>query len=692
MESKFKHWSANKLAIYLEQKTGIKLSGKQTWTILKKKEVCLPLECEKRSSSLMKIEPRQESKRLETILFKEKEFISTLIAHVPLGIISTDESGKILLINPAFERICGYSSSELVGKTPPHPYWNPADLSLINHEFELAMSGKKSSVELWFTRKNGERFLARLHPITILEKNGNLVYLSTLEDITEHQLAEQKIREQAALLDIATDAIFVRDLDNKILFWNRSAEKLYGWKAEEAIGKNANQLLYKEALPKYPEIHKNIMEKGEWQGELHQLSKDGKEIIVESRWTLVRSEENKPKSILIVNTDITEKKQLEKQFLRAQRIQSLGTLASGIAHDLNNVLAPILTSAQLLQMKIFDDRSQRLLKTLEANTKRAAAVVKQVLEFARGVTGERTLLHIRDLITEIEKIITATFPESITLYTDIAPNLWDVYGDATQLHQMLINLIVNARDAMLDGGTLKICAENVFIDAEYARVNIEASVGSYIRITVTDTGIGMSPEVLERIFEPFFTTKEVGQGTGLGLSTVMGILKSHGGFINVTSTVGKGTQFQVFLKAVEVIEKQQVQDIELPRGSGELILIVDDEALIRETTTTLLEAHNYKIITAKDGIEALAVYIRHKDIISAVLVDIMMPSMDGIITIRMLQKIKPEIKIIAFSGMLSHDSMNEATGVGVKAFLLKPYTASELLNTISGVLNAPNEV
>jgi hypothetical protein len=250
-----------------------------------------------------------------------------------------------------------------------------------------------------------------------------------------------------------------------------------------------------------------------------------------------------------------------------------------------------------------------------------------------------------------------------------------------------MNLVVNARDAMPDGGTLSICAENLFIDENYARMNLNASVGSYSVITISDTGTGIPPEILERIFEPFFTTKEVGKGTGLGLSTVMGIIKSHGGFVTVESSVGSGTQFKVYLPAVEGTQKQQAEDQELPKGHGELILVVDDELAIREITKISLENYNYKVLTANDGIEALALYAQHKNDISVVLTDMMMPDMDGPTTIRTLQKINSQIKIVATSGLASNDKVAEAAGVGVKAFLSKPYTAPELLKTLSSVLS-----
>lgn len=517
--------------------------------------------------------------------------------------------------------------------------------------------------------------------------------LGTTRDISERQaalrerkLAEEKIREQAALLDITTDGIFVRDLQNQIVFWNQGAQRLYGWQQQEALGKNALELLYKQNSPQLEAALKKVIECGSWKGEMNKVQKSGKEIIVESRWTLVRYATGEPKAILCVDTDITEKKQLEAQFFRAQRLESLGTLAGGIAHDLNNILTPILAAAQLLKLKgpQNQDQFQQLLPLVENNAKRGAALVKQVLSFARGVRGERTIVQVKHLIAEISQIIKQTFPKSIQLSVTIPEDLSAVYGDVTQLHQVLMNLVVNARDAMPEGGKLRIIVENMFIDEAYAKMNLNAKVGDYIVITVADTGIGIPPEILERIFEPFFTTKDIGTGTGLGLSTVLGIIKSHSGFVNVNSKVGKGSQFQLFLPAAEANLGTNTDNCELPQGNGELILVVDDEAQIREITKIILENHNYKTLIASNGIEAIALYAQYKHHITAVLMDMMMPEMDGITAIRTLQKMNPQVQIIASSGINPTESLAEFGGTNVRAVLTKPYTAKDLLTILSG--------
>ncbi|MDJ0687114.1 MAG: CBS domain-containing protein [Xenococcaceae cyanobacterium MO_188.B32] len=505
----------------------------------------------------------------------------------------------------------------------------------------------------------------------------------------QKQQAEQTIIEQAALLDVATDAIMVRDLNNQILFWNQGAENLYGWTTEEALNQDANELLYREPLTKLTEIQQAVREKGKWQGELNQITRVNKDIVVQSRWTLVKDKQENPQSYLVVNTDISEKKQLEAQFLRTQRLESLGTLAGGIAHDLNNILAPILGFAQLLPHKItnVDKQTLRLFKIIETNAKRGTALVNQILTFSRGLESDRGSIQIRHLLAEIRQIIKETFPKTIELEMDLSSNLWTVEADATQIHQVLMNLAVNARDAMRNGGTLSIIAENFPIDANFARLHIEAHEGPYVLITFADTGVGIPPVILDRIFEPFFTTKEVGRGTGLGLSTAIGIIKSHGGFIDVYSEVERGTEFRVFLPACETAEVLPTEE-ELPQGNRELILVVDDETQICEVTKATLETFNYRVLTANNGIDAIAVYAQHQHKIEVVLTDIMMPSMNGKTLIRTIKKINPHVKIIVFSGLISNREIIAELDNSIAAFINKPYTTEALLKTLHDAIDS----
>ncbi|NJM69558.1 MAG: PAS domain S-box protein [Scytonema sp. RU_4_4] len=539
----------------------------------------------------------------------------------------------------------------------------------------------------------GIRWLLSLGRLTVNEQ-GEPMHLSGINlDISERQAAlrdrkqaEQKIAEQAAFIDIATDAIFVQDLDNRILFWNQGAERLYGWTAAEVLGKIAHELFNTESSSQLAEGLNLIIEQGFWQGELEQVTKTGQEIIAVSRWTLVRDESGQPKSILVVNTDITEKKKLEQQFYHAQRLESIGTLASGIAHDFNNILTPILVIAQLLPLKLpnLNEQTRRLLTMLEDSAKRGSHLVKQLLSLSRGTEGERVMIQLQHLLSELVTVVQSTFPKSINISRQIPTSeLWLISADSTQIHQVFMNILINARDAMPNSGRLAISAENRYLDEHYARMNLEAHVGSYVVITISDTGTGIPQEVMERIFDPFFTTKEVGKGTGLGLATVLGIVKNHGGFVKVYSEVPKGTKFEVFLPAVAGELSQPNPEDELPRGNGELILIVDDEEIIRETTKTSLEKYNYKTLLARDGIEAIAIYAKRKDEISVVLMDLMMPNLDGLTTIHIMQRMNPQVKVILTSGLPAN--AQKTFPVNIKTFLLKPYTIKELLECIAGL-------
>jgi signal transduction histidine kinase/CheY-like chemotaxis protein len=454
------------------------------------------------------------------------------------------------------------------------------------------------------------------------------------------------------------------------------------------LGKNATELLFKDRSRQFDAARQAIIQNGEWKGEMHQVRRDGNEIIVESRWTLVRDEQGKPKSILVINTDVTEKKRMESQFLRAQRMESIGTLAGGIAHDLNNVLSPIVMAIDMLQLRVTDENSKKWFEVLRANADRGASMVRQVLSFARGVEGERVALQPKHLIKEIVKILRETLPKSIEINFQVPNDLWIISADATQMHQVMMNLCVNARDAMPEGGSISIKAGNVFLDENYARMHLEAKAGRFVVITVTDTGPGMMPEVQSRIFEPFFTTKEMTKGTGLGLSTALTIVKSHGGFINVYSELHKGSQFSVYLPALETpgtVDSAAAQT-DLPLGHGELILVVDDEESIREITRGTLETFGYNVLTASDGTEALALYADKKNEIAVVLTDMVMPFMDGPATIRALQRMNPQVRIIAASGLGTGLHAGEGTLEGVSVFLNKPYTAEKLLKTLAEVL------
>lgn len=427
-------------------------------------------------------------------------------------------------------------------------------------------------------------------------------------------------------------------------------------------------------------------------GEITQFNQAGEPLTVEGRWTLVRDEQGRAKSILAINTDVSERKRIERQFLRAQRMESIGTLAGGIAHDLNNVLAPILVSIELLRLDEPDPERLTVLASLEDSARRGADLVRQVLSFARGIEGKRVLTNLHHLARELKQIVRDTFPKNIELRLESAKDLWAVSADPTQLHQVMMNLCVNARDAMPERGRLTLVLRNIVVDGVYAGMNPGAKPGPHVIIEVADTGTGIPARLQERIFDPFFTTKEVGTGTGLGLATVLTIARSHGGFVNLYSEPGKGTKFKVYLPAgapAESVERTAVEQTRLPRGDGELVLVVDDEAGIRVATQKTLERFGYRVMLAVHGAEAVACYAAHGTEIAVVLTDMAMPVMDGPATILALRAINPAVKIIGSSGHDSNGGVAKAIGAGVQHFVPKPYTAETLLKMLADVLANP---
>ena len=610
----------------------------------------------------------------------------TLVNAIPESAVLADAHGTILAANETIARRYGKLARQLAGMKLLDLF--PPDVG--PHRLERVQECIRSGEPVRFQDRRFGRYIDNyIHPIK--DEHGQVKRIAMVGvDVTEYREAVEKLREQAELLDISSDAILVKGLDGGILYWSKGAERVYGWTAEEALGKDASRLLFASPFSLEAEqAHALTVEKGQWRGDLHQVTRDGQELLVEGRWTLMKDEQGASSGVLSVHTDVTLQRSTEAQLLRSQRLESLGTLAGGIAHDLNNVLSPILMGVEGLALYARDPAARRILDIIRSSAQRGAAVVRQILNFARGMEGKRGEVQLKHVLREIEGIVRETFDKSILVKNEAPKDLWPVVADVTQVHQVLMNLVVNARDAMPDGGHLTIAAANVRLDDTYVKMNLDARPIPYVVLTVEDTGSGMPEKVLEKIWDPFFTTKPPGKGTGLGLSTVRSIVKSHGGFVTVYSQAGRGTSFKVYLPASEqgAAPRTETPAAGLPTGNQELILVVEDEVSLRDITRQILESCGYRVALAVDGTEGLLKYLERQADVDLVITDMMMPYMDGAATIRAVRKVNASVPIIATSGLMSAERATEAHTLGVQAFLSKPYTSETLLRTIREVLS-----
>jgi PAS domain S-box-containing protein len=617
---------------------------------------------------------RSLASRLENVLNSSLDVICTF-----------DALGRFTQVSASCQTVLGYSAEELLR----HRYIDfvvPEDRAASETLHAEMLAGVATT-----------RFENRFQ-----QPDGTIVYIQwsarwsaadqtmycVARDISEAKRNAERLAEQAALLDQTHDAVMVRDLQNRFVFWSQGAKRVYGWTPAEAVNLDASELFMPSQL-EFAAAMRELWQRGEWTGELEAQNKTGVRLTIDCRWTLLRTATGEAKSVLAIETDITDKKQLEAQFLRAQRMESVGTLAGGIAHDLNNVLSPILMSTGLLRMTDTDPNRLQLLSTIESSAKRGAALVRQVLTFARGAENRAKPIRPGEMLREIQTIIVDTFPRNIVFEQEIPAGLWMVNADPTQLHQVLMNLCVNARDAMPNGGRLTMLLRNVEIDRHTADAIPGATEGRFVAIEVRDTGTGIPADVMERMFEPFFTTKGVGCGTGLGLATVLTIVKSHRGFLQVQSMPGRGSAFFVYLPAIvenAPAPNQSVGPEELPRGHGETVLLVDDEEMIRNVAATVLKRFGYRVLTASDGAEALRVFDLHADEIAVVFTDVAMPVMDGGTLNAAVRERSQTVRVIGASGLQSRSASSKATPADFAAFLTKPYRAQDLLFALERVL------
>jgi PAS domain S-box-containing protein len=608
--------------------------------------------------------------------------------------VDTEGRHRFSSVNRAFLATTGLTAAQVVGQRVDEVIPQPS-LSLALEKYATAIREKK--IVRWEETSDYPtgRLTGEVSIAPVFDKAGHCTLLiGAVHDVTERKRtdetlrkSEERFREQAALLDAANDAIYVRAMDHTVTYWNVGAERLYGWSRAEALGHPITELgdVDPEA---FAAAHAELLDQGSWSGELNKTSRSGRKSVVFCRWTLLRDDQGAPREVLAINTDITEKKHLESQFLRAQRMEGIGSLAGGIAHDLNNILTPILLTMPLLRETATDSESREMLDTVQTCAQRGADIIRQLLTFARGRPDVRVPLPMRHLLREMDTIIRETFPRNIHLVITVPDGLWSVLGDATQIHQALMNLCVNARDAMPAGGTMTLAAENQTVDKALAEVTPDARPGAHVCVSVTDTGTGIQPEQLERIFDPFFTTKEIGKGTGLGLPTVLGIVRGHGGFVRVDSRVGRGTRFELFLPASTEANAVATPDREPPppRGQGELILVVDDEAAVRVVVRRMLEVFGYQVLAAEEGNEALILFGQRRAEIKAVIADMMMPGMDGPALVQALRRLEPRLPILIMTGLAERAGIKGLEDLELPQLLTKPFAPPALLVALHDAL------
>jgi PAS domain S-box-containing protein len=616
----------------------------------------------------------------------EQRYKSLFDRH-PDAACSFDRQGRLHSFNRAAEVLMRYPAEDLLF-TPFQRMLVPEERSLAEADFARILAGESTCREVVIACGDGSHCRAKVTGMPVVEDGEITGMFCIAQDVTERRESEERFQQLAENVE---DAFWIVDVaTQRILYSNPAFHGLSGFPDQPA---DIHAYSHLESV--HPEDCERVVTafaEAPWavNMEYRRVACDGATSWFWIRTFPIHDDEGQVSRIGGIARDITERKKLDNQFLRAQRMEGLGTLAGGIAHDLNNVLAPVILSIALLKTRTQDAMSLEVLDTVEDSARRGADLVRQVLSFARGVEGQRLSIPPRHLLKEIRNIVADAFPKNIQCKLTCTNQLWNVLGDPTQLHQVLLNLCVNARDAMPDGGEIEISAENVTFDAQYAAMQLDAKAGPYVVIRVTDTGTGISTSDIERIFDPFFTTKETGKGSGLGLSTSLAIVKSHGGFILVDSNVGQGTTFTVHLPAnPESAEESSSGLAALPRGNGQLVLLVDDEAHVRTVTQQTLEMFGYRVVCASDGVQAVAIYAQRQEEIGIVLTDMMMPIMDGSSTIQVLTRINPLVKIVAASGLSNQGPVARGASPGVREFIPKPYTTEVMLRTLARVLAEP---
>lgn len=639
---------------------------------------------------------RRERAQAQAALRRSEEDFRLLFASNPLPMwVYQLETLRFLAVNRAAIAHYGYSEEEFLARTIKD-IRPAADVPALLERVRLAEQGVRHEGVWRHVTKAGLEIQVRItsHPIQF---RGQPAELILAQDVTQMLENERALRESEArfrqVVENIREVFWMTDAEgSQLLYISPAYETIWGRSAANLIASPHRwlEMVHPEDRARVGQAAQRKRASGDYDETYRIIRPDGTQRWVRERSFPVRGPDGAASRIVGVAEDVTERKSLEAQFLRAQRLEAIGTLAGGVAHDLNNIFAPVLMAASLLKESAANTRDREMLTMVEHSAQRGAGIIRQLLTFSRGLEGARVALQPRHVLHEIEAILRETFPKEIETRFEIARDLWAVMGDATQLHQVIINLCVNARDAMPEGGRLTLSAQNVEVDAREAAKWPDAKAGPYVAIAVGDTGTGIPPEIAQRIFDPFFTTKDVGKGTGLGLSTVAGIVASHGGFLALATAVNEGSTFRFYLPAL--CRAVQDEGTTGPRatlhGGGELILLVDDEKAVREAMRQVLIEHNYRVLTAANGREALAVFLAHRADIVLVLTDVMMPEMGGGTLLRTLRELKPDLRVVVTSGLDPSSEHREFGALGALEILPKPCSATALLAAVRRELSA----
>jgi two-component system cell cycle sensor histidine kinase/response regulator CckA len=631
-----------------------------------------------------------ERREAEKKLRESEEKFRTLSEQSP-NMIYIYNGKRIVYVNNKCVELLGYGKEEFY--SPRFDFMtliSPEYLDLIRVNLRSHLQGRElPPYEYALVTKDGKR-IEGIHTTTLIDYEGEQSILGLVTDTTEQKRADEELRKLSRAVEQSPASIIITDTGGNIEYVNPKFTQVTGYHPSEVIGQNP-RILKSGHTPsrEYQQLWETISSGNEWRGEFQNKKKNGELFWESASISPVRDPAGIITHYLAVKEDITERKKLEQQLWQAQKMESIGTLAAGIAHDFNNILAIILGYTSLMHRAAGD--SPRVATALEAIGKaveRGAGLVRQILTFARKTEFNLEPLDVNVVINELSKMLAETFPKTIPLSLELAENLPVISMDHSQLHQALLNLCVNARDAMRDHGSLTISSGAISGDDIAARFR-NAAGNHYVVISVSDTGVGMDEATKSRVFDPFFTTKEKGKGTGLGLAVVFGVIQAHQGFIDVESEPGKGTTFRVYLpipvKALATAPEVSSVEEEIPGGT-ETLLVVEDEEMLLELVATLLEQKGYRVLGAADGERAVEVYNRHQNEISLVITDLGLPKLDGWEVFKRVRKINPKVNVFLASGYVDRDLKQEILGSGVKGFLQKPYRPEELLKTVRKAL------